>query len=382
MYCADRSVLCCSVLTAPTDTENLQLTFIIAGCIVVVLIAVLIGVSRKRFPDSKPMAFVMFILNTVSFLSALVFIESIFVSSDNTLMTYFWVAAAALVFSVIVNTIVVSRLIYSEMTNSGVAHWLQSAGGAMAGLSVVTLFCTLRAGMPLPLRVCSVTDCSMCTLMMTCSLTAMFKLGSFDLVHSRLFYVPALSAPISPESIRHATVTGLFTTLGCDIPFVVIQILSSRYLNKWTTTVALSFALSCLSITVSIIQRILTFCLEMAQRKTKANRAVIKHAKQQAYSARMGETGGAGGADNTTNIEMPAAGAGEPPKSPSINAFVGSETGGAGVVTGRSARNTSGPSSPPPAKPSVWIGGSVGGSAGAAAPPELPAAQPLPVSDA
>ncbi len=88
------------------------------------------------------------------------------------------------------------------------------------------------------------------------------KISSFALLHSNLFGIARLSAPISSISIRRASIAGLVSDLLCAIPFVVVQILASQYRNTWTVTVALSFALSCISIASGIIQRMISYCID------------------------------------------------------------------------------------------------------------------------
>ncbi len=139
---------------------------------------------------------------------------------------------------------------------------------------------------------------------------------------SGLFGIRALSLPLSDKSIRRAQIAGLLSNLFCDIPFVVVQILTSRYQNTWSVTVSLSFALSCLSILVGITQRLLSYCIEVGAQRRAAKLYVIKTVKaaeKANATARAAESERA-----TASIELPSAAA--TASLPTVNAMVSGET--------------------------------------------------------
>ncbi len=185
----------------------------------------------------------------MSFLAALVFLNSIADFTDSTLKSYFSVAAAALGLSLVSNIIIFVGLLWGEIQHPAMADWMLTAGGATASTALITM-------------------------------SAVLKSGSFALLHSKLLGIAALSAPVTESAIHRLSTASVFSALLCDVPFVIIQVLSAQYQHTWQVSMALSFALSWLSIVFVITQRLLLW------------RSVVR--KEKAYRSDGGSGGGGG----------------------------------------------------------------------------------------
>jgi hypothetical protein len=262
----------------PTDTSNLQLVLILLVASFMFVIVVVFAVSRK-FPESKPTALVVFIFSIVSFISTVLFLKQLYdlndlaKGTDEIVRRFELTAVAAAAASIVINFVVVCRIVWVEMRSvPEFSDWVANKSGGFQVLATITLLAGL-------------------------------KIGCFGLLHSRLFYLRLLSAPVSEAAVQRLQIGSLGSTLVLDLPHTILQILLSAYLGTWSTQTALAFGLSITSLVIGIAQRVLLWCHVAATGQRAANKggAVGKYAPDDSL-----ETGAGAG---TTATASAAAGA-------------------------------------------------------------------------